>query len=153
VGGSVEGGESKRRDVVHDLAAEMGICDLEKFLRTCLANAAVMSGFSAPARPAQNVKYSIEETAALLGVSTRWLADECRAERIEHVYLARHRFFTHTQILKLLKSYEVEPAGDRADRELARIMRRIGRDGTDRQRKYSRQVSVGELVPAGMKEW
>lgn len=132
-------GEAQQKDVVHELAAEMGISDLEKFLRTCLANAAVMSGFSAPARPAQNIKYSVDETAAFLGVSPRWLADECRAERVEHVYLARHRFFTHTQILKLLKSFEVEPAGDRADPEFARIMRRIERDGVNRQRVDNRK--------------
>jgi hypothetical protein len=120
--------EHRHDERVHELAAQLGISDLEKFLRACLANSAVMGGMASSILPGGKVRYTIDEAAELLGVSPRWLADECRAERIEHVHLARHRFFTFDQLLRLLKKHEVEPLDVRVDRELERVKRRIQRD-------------------------
>jgi hypothetical protein len=75
----------------------------------------------------------VEEAADLIGVSSRWLADECRAERMEHVHLARHRFFTHDQILRMLEMHVVKPFPDRAiEPHVARVMRRIQKDRPQR---------------------
>ncbi|WP_305783725.1 hypothetical protein [Symbioplanes lichenis] len=124
----MEDSKPRRDDRVHELATELGIGDLEKFLRACLANSAMMSDLASPSRPVQKIRYSVEEAAKLLGVSSRWLADECRAERVAHVHLARHRSFTHGQLLALLKKHEVEPLDSKADRAIERINRRIDRD-------------------------
>ncbi|WP_097319141.1 helix-turn-helix domain-containing protein [Paractinoplanes atraurantiacus] len=124
----MENRERRRDESVHKLAAELGISDLEKFLRACLANSAMMTGLTSSPAPAQKLKYTVDEAAKLLGVSSRWLADECRTERVEHVHLARRRSFTHSQLLALLKRHEVEPLDRRVDGELERIKRRVARD-------------------------
>jgi hypothetical protein len=114
---------------VCEFAAQLGIADLEKSLRACIANAAVASGSQGLGGRTEKLKYTVEEAADLLGVSSRWLADECRAERVEHVRLARHRFFSHDQILRLLEKNAVEPFDDRpVDPHIARVMRRIQKD-------------------------
>ncbi|WP_213008871.1 helix-turn-helix domain-containing protein [Paractinoplanes toevensis] len=94
-----------------------------------------MGSATAASESAPKMRYTVDEAAALLGVSARWLADECRAERVEHVRLARHRFFTHDLLLRLLASREVKSVEKEADRDLERIMRRLKRRGlTDSQR-------------------
>jgi hypothetical protein len=42
--------------------------------------------------------FTVEQVAAVIGVSQRWLADECRANRVTHVHLARKRRFTADQV-------------------------------------------------------
>ena len=114
---------------VSDLAAQLGIADLEKFLRACIANAAMMAGEGDPVQGKPKIRYTVEEAADLVGVSSRWLADECRAERVEHVHLARHRFFTHDQILRMLEMHVVKSFPDPViDPHVARVMRRIQKD-------------------------
>lgn len=114
---------------VFDLAEQLGIGDLEKFLRACIANAAMMAGIAGQGRAAQKITYTVEEAADLIGVSPRWLADECRAERVDHVHLARHRYFTHGQVLQLLEDYAVERSLDNPIApHVARVMRRIQKD-------------------------
>jgi hypothetical protein len=69
--------------------------------------------------------YELRVVAKLIRVSERWLADQCRAEKVEHVHLARKRKFTVAQIRKLLKSHTVTPLdAERIDKELLRIARR-----------------------------
>lgn len=53
--------------------------------------------------------YTVSEVARRLGVSSRWLADECRAGRIEHVHIARRRRFTAKQVDALIAKHTVEP--------------------------------------------
>jgi excisionase family DNA binding protein len=72
--------------------------------------------------------YTVDEVAALLRVSARWLADQCRAERIEHVHLARQRLFTRAQVLALIESSTVRPdAMVRMGATRARVIRLLAR--------------------------
>jgi excisionase family DNA binding protein len=57
--------------------------------------------------------YTIEEVARRLRVSARWLADECRAERVEHVHIARQRRFTKQQVDALIAGRTVVPSADK----------------------------------------
>ena len=69
----------------------------------------------------------IDEVARKLGVSRRWLENQCRDGVIEHVHLARKRKFTPEQVAKVLLTHTVhaEPqARDVSSR--ARTSRRIG---------------------------
>ena len=52
--------------------------------------------------------YTVSQVAKMLGVSSRWLADKCRAEEVDHVYMARKRKFTPAQVEKVLAQYAVE---------------------------------------------
>ena len=47
------------------------------------------------------IYFTVEEAADQIGVSERWLADQCRAGTVEHVHIARKRRFTRQQVLKL----------------------------------------------------
>lgn len=58
--------------------------------------------------------YTIEEVARRLRVSVRWLTDECRAERVEHVHIARQRRFTQEQVDALIASRTVRPSPESA---------------------------------------
>ncbi len=72
--------------------------------------------------------YTVEEVAELIGVSARWLADGCRAERIEHVHIARKRRFTEQQVAQLLTTYTVRPSEVReVDVARDRVLRRLER--------------------------
>lgn len=73
--------------------------------------------------------YDIKEVARRIRVSARWLADECRAGRVEHVHIARKRRFTAAQVEALLakktvKATEapVDTARARAEKNLRRRM-------------------------------
>jgi len=48
---------------VSDLAAQLGIADLEKFLRACIANAAMMAGEGDPVQGKPKIRYTVEEAA------------------------------------------------------------------------------------------
>jgi hypothetical protein len=73
--------------------------------------------------------FTVEEVAAVIGVSQRWLADECRANRVTHVHLARKRRFTVDQVHALLDRFTVTPIADRlAGSHRARVMRRLERE-------------------------
>ncbi|MEV6842725.1 helix-turn-helix domain-containing protein [Actinoplanes sp. NPDC051411] len=121
----------RRNETVHELALQLGIADLEKFLRACIA---ISSAGHSPETPPPliKVKYTVEEAADILGVSSRWLFDQCRAERVAHTHLARHRFFTGQQLMLLLRQYEVKPE-DKPDPELERIRRQVERGGARRR--------------------
>lgn len=58
-------------------------------------------------------KYTIDEVAAKLEVSPRWLADECRAGRVTHVHMARKRWFTLEQVQTLIAQHTVRSEADR----------------------------------------
>lgn len=77
------------------------------------------------------VYYTVEEAARLLKVSSRWLADQCRNDKVEHVHLARKRKFTPAQVRKLLASFTRVP--DEAERRrqstVSRAARRVQRNG------------------------
>ena len=75
--------------------------------------------------------FSVEEVAAALGVSERWLADECRANRVTHVFIARKRRFTAAQVQHLVDRFTVTPIADRlAEAHRDRVMRRIEREAS-----------------------
>ncbi|WP_125811493.1 helix-turn-helix domain-containing protein [Actinoplanes sp. ATCC 53533] len=77
------------------------------------------------AGPGQTLYYTVGQVAKMLGVSPRWLADRCRAEEVDHVYMARKRKFTPAQVEKVLKQYTVEgPDFEAERREQERIARR-----------------------------
>jgi hypothetical protein len=73
--------------------------------------------------------FSVEQVARRLKVSARWLADQCRDGRVEHIHLARKRKFTPQQVRKLLETHTVQPA-DVAERERGyeRAVRRVRRE-------------------------
>lgn len=64
----------------------------------------------------------------LLKMSARWLADQCRAEKVEHVHLARQRRFTPAQIQALVARRTVRPVADlKLDATRQRLLRLIER--------------------------
>lgn len=72
--------------------------------------------------------YTIKEVARRLRVSPRWLADECRAERIEHVHIARQRRFTQAQVDALVASKTVRPTVHKElDATRERVLRQLAR--------------------------
>ncbi|MGH8879770.1 MAG: hypothetical protein ACRD0P_20880 [Stackebrandtia sp.] len=77
--------------------------------------------------------YSIQDVVDAYGLSARWLADQCRANKIEHVVLARQRKFTRSQVDAILARHTVTPQLTDAERSTARL-RRIA-SGTDRRRR------------------
>jgi hypothetical protein len=91
------------------LATAVGIADPAAFLRAFLGALAGggAQGAGGDIRPRRRL--SIEEVAAELQVSVRWLADQCRTDQVEHVHLARKRFFTEAQVDKLLEANTVKP--------------------------------------------
>ena len=81
----------------------------------------------ASAAPGGKVYYSIKEVASKLGVSERWLADQCRKGFVEHVHLARKRRFTPGQLDKLLRTHTIQAGKEvRDDSARGRTGRRIG---------------------------
>lgn len=71
--------------------------------------------------------FDIPEVARLIRVSARWLADECRSGRVEHVYIARKRRFTAAQVETLMAANTIkalatpeETARTRAEKNLRR---------------------------------
>lgn len=75
--------------------------------------------------------YLVPEVAKMIGVSKRWLFDQCRAGKVEHVYLARKRKFTGKQIWKLLREKTVVPEErNERDRQLEHIARKANRPNT-----------------------
>jgi len=77
------------------------------------------------AEPGQTLYYTVGQVAKMLGVSSRWLADRCRAEEVDHVYMARKRKFTPAQVEKVLAQYTVEgPDREAEQKELERIARK-----------------------------
>jgi excisionase family DNA binding protein len=74
-----------------------------------------------------DVYYTVGEVAKRLGVSGRWLADECRAGRIEHVHIARRRRFTARQVDALIATHTVTPGSaiSEEDRRLHRTRDRV----------------------------
>lgn len=76
--------------------------------------------------------YKVSEVAELIQVSARWLADECRAGRVEHVHIARKRRFTSAQVAKLMAKHtvtaEVTPADEARLRAERNLQRRRTRD-------------------------
>jgi excisionase family DNA binding protein len=72
--------------------------------------------------------FTVEQVARRLKVSTRWLAAQCRAEKVEHVHIARQRRFTRDQVDALIASKTVRPAADlELDKTRERVMRQLGR--------------------------
>ncbi|WP_433360705.1 hypothetical protein [Dactylosporangium sp. CA-152071] len=47
--------------------------------------------------------------AQLLGVSSRWPADECRGGRVAHVLIVRRRHFTMKQVEQAIERFSVQP--------------------------------------------
>ncbi|GAA0739636.1 helix-turn-helix domain-containing protein [Dactylosporangium roseum] len=76
---------------------------------------------------------TIDAVAELLGVSSRWLADECRAGRIAHVHIARKRRFTAKQVDQLIERFSVQPQQEEPERlhpaVSNRVYRRLQRQG------------------------
>ncbi|GIG57098.1 hypothetical protein Lfu02_14700 [Longispora fulva] len=68
--------------------------------------------------------WPVEVIAKQLGVSARWLADECRAERVEHVHLGGKRSFTLEQARALVARSTVVPAAvAKREADKARVQR------------------------------
>jgi excisionase family DNA binding protein len=76
-----------------------------------------------------DVYYTVSEVAKRLGVSSRWLADECRAGRIEHIHIARRRRFTAKQVDALIAKHTVESTNviSEEDKHLDRTRERVAR--------------------------
>jgi hypothetical protein len=71
---------------------------------------------------------TIKEVAAELRISERWLADECRAKRVEHIHMAGSRRFTRAQVEALIRANTVAAETDRAlSAEQQRVLRELGR--------------------------
>ncbi|BEL12817.1 hypothetical protein Q0Z83_110080 [Actinoplanes sichuanensis] len=74
-------------------------------------------------------EYTVTEVAQRLRVSKRWLLEQCRTGRVEHVHMARKRKFTRAQVDKLLSKHTVIPAEQKArDKSVNRIAARVQRD-------------------------
>ena len=72
--------------------------------------------------------FTIPEVAKMLGVSERWLADQCRDENIAHVYIARKRRFTSAQVEDLVRQHTKTPITIKAvDVERQRVERLLQR--------------------------
>jgi hypothetical protein len=84
--------------------------------------------------------FTVDEVARRLGVSARWLADQCQAERVEHVHLVRQCRFTDAQVDALVVSYPVRP-GAEVDLDATRR-------GVVGSRCVSTNPTVGGLVSA-----
>jgi excisionase family DNA binding protein len=76
-------------------------------------------------------EYTVTEVAQRLRVSKRWLLEQCRTGRVEHVYMARKRKFTRAQVDKLLSEHTVVTAEQKArDKSVNRIANRVQRGRT-----------------------
>ncbi|MGH8793571.1 MAG: hypothetical protein ACRDXX_13120 [Stackebrandtia sp.] len=69
---------------------------------------------------------TVDDLVAAYGVGRRWLADQCRANRVEHVYMSRKRLFTKAQAEAIVAQFTVRPAPTAREREMARIAKRKG---------------------------
>ncbi len=77
---------------------------------------------------AAKLHYSPAEIAPLLGVSKRWLEDQCRSGAVVHVHIARKRRFTADQVVALLEQHTVTPPRERRrDRQQTRVANLIAR--------------------------
>jgi hypothetical protein len=76
---------------------------------------------------------TVNAVAELLGVSSRWLADECRAGRVAHVHIARKRRFTAKQVEQLVERFSVQPRQEEPERlhpaVSNQVYRRLQRQG------------------------
>jgi hypothetical protein len=76
---------------------------------------------------------TVKSVAELLGVSSRWLADECRAGRVAHVHIARKRRFTAKHVEQLVERFSVQPRQEEPERVHPavsnRVYRRLQRQG------------------------
>lgn len=70
---------------------------------------------------------TVAQVARRLGISARWLADECRAGRVEHVYIARRRRFTPEQVDSLVRKHTIEPTPTCEATQLERTRDRVTR--------------------------
>jgi hypothetical protein len=100
----------------------------------------------------ENGRYlTIPEVAKRTGLSVRWLADECRAGRIEHIYIARKRRFTEEQFARLMAQHTIIPAeqtqtNDARDRAVRNYERRMLRSWPIGQLFASARLgAVGEV--------
>jgi hypothetical protein len=71
--------------------------------------------------------YTVAEVADMLGLSERWLAAECRANRVEHINVARKRRFTARQVQALVQRNTGIPAPTPAMDARAQIERNLRR--------------------------
>jgi excisionase family DNA binding protein len=69
----------------------------------------------------EEIYFTVAEVARRLGVSTRWLADECRAGRVEHIHIARRRRFTAAQVDVLVSRHTVQTEQVVAPRSTQRL--------------------------------
>jgi len=78
--------------------------------------------------PDEEEFFTVEQVARRLKVSAKWLAAQCRAEKVEHVHIARQRRFTREQVDALIASKTVRPAADQElDKTRERVMRQLAR--------------------------
>src|SRR3954453_19961473 len=83
----------------------------------------------------EELYFSVEQVAKRLKGSARWLADQCRDGRVEHVHLARKRKFTPAQVQKLLDSHTVQPAKvAERERGYERAVQRVRRERAQNRR-------------------
>ncbi|MGI5243057.1 helix-turn-helix domain-containing protein [Dactylosporangium sp. CA-139066] len=103
-----------------------------KTLEVEMPNAASTADDGQRVEPAGKL-LTIDAVAELLGVSKRWLADECRAERVAHVYIARRRRFSTKQVEQLIERFSVQPRQKEPERlhpaVSNRVYRRLQRQG------------------------
>ncbi len=59
--------------------------------------------------------YTLDQVAEMTGLSERWLADRCRADKIDHTRIEHRRRMTMTQIELLLEQHRVQPGAEEAE--------------------------------------
>lgn len=74
---------------------------------------------------AEPLLMTVEQAAARLGVSERWLAEEAAAKRVPHTKLGRHTRFAPRHLDAVIVAYEV--AAELAADPLAEVRARLRR--------------------------
>lgn len=68
--------------------------------------------------------HTLDEVAKITGLTARWLADRCRAGKIEHTHIENSRRMTREQIDLLIKSHRRGP-NPKDDATKARYLERL----------------------------
>lgn len=78
--------------------------------------------------------YSLDQVAEMTGLSARWLADRCRADKIDHENIQDSRRMSLEQIDILLEQHRVRPK----DEEVAAQTRLQARLAIKKQRRSTK---------------
>lgn len=85
----------------------------------------------------QRYLYSLDEVAAMTGLSARWLADQCRANKIEHEDIEHTRRMTLAQIDTLIAQHRKGPASPADAETRERYLNRLASKQSRTPRKIA----------------